>query len=90
MREFDGQGCAKVGYGLCALLLIHAIMSQGDPDTHVRVCQGREGVKVADYIPGGKRRHSRNVTTKSGELIPYGEWVRSCRAIHLPGAESGE
>lgn len=80
---------ARIGYFmLIPAIIIYGLIMSGNPDHRVRVCEGREGIQIATYVPGGKRRFSKYVKIKNGTLIPYGEWVRSCRAVHLPGDDN--
>lgn len=79
---------ARVGYYLIVPgLIFTGLILSHRPDHRVRVCKGKEGVKIAKYVPGGRNRWSKNVVTLDGELIPYGIWASQCHAVYLPGGE---
>lgn len=89
MSEYDGEAVARVGYGIAALLIIWALINHDQRSDLTRVCEGRDGLKVAKSVPAGKSRFRHDVITLEGEHIPYAEWVH-CQAVYLPGQAPGE
>lgn len=74
--------------GVVAIAVASAIVSVSN-ETHKRnrVCEGRDGLKVAERVPTGKSRMRRFVITTEGERIPYREWISTCTPVRLPGEE---
>jgi hypothetical protein len=84
----SGNDLARLGYYFfIPLMIVWGFIASQGPDRRNRVCEGREGLQVAVSVPAGKGRFRRNVKTSDGDLIPYGEWVSSCKAVYLPGEE---
>jgi hypothetical protein len=74
--------------GVIAIAVGSAIVSvNSESHKRNRVCEGRDGLKVADRVPTGKSRMRRFVITTEGERIPYREWISTCTPVRLPGEE---
>lgn len=63
--------------------IMEEIMMPEELDRKVRVCEGRDGLQVADRVPVGKRRWRKDVIMNDGSTIPFREWVK-CEMVSLP------
>ena len=79
----EALSSTKGVFALVTLIYVLSVYDTTPRPKEARICSNREGVQIAYYVPGGKRRWSKMVILYGGGRIPYGIWAR-CRLVSLP------